>query len=382
MKLSKIAVLEGENYNELRGCCGNFELWYRFPKHIVPEKRADAFLAASLIPAMYLGEDLILDEETPVSPLLLNNLRTIQDIFVKWGSGFHKPLQRIQVQGGRLTPPATNNNATVSFFSGGVDGHYTFLKNAAEIDCLLFSKGIDMQLANEEMYQHAFRKNAEFLLGKGKLIFPIETNVRYFGHQFGLTWILCFGGGLSSIALAGGFKKCFIASSLSYADLYPHGSSFISDHLWRTEHTEITHDGAEATRIEKIRKIAEDPAILNILRVCWHDKGYNCGECEKCLRTMASLRVLGLSSLTFPECSDELVRTKIAKLVLYDNHDGAYMEENLNAARERNDYVLLRALMQVKRRTSRREIYRLLDDTYFNNALSRTKRKIRALFKR
>ncbi|PCJ27298.1 MAG: hypothetical protein COA96_03690 [SAR86 cluster bacterium] len=376
MKITNISVSEKGAQNEIRGLCGDFELWYRFPKHILPEMRADAFIAASLIPAMFCGEDIVLDDEIPVSPLLLKNIEQLQDIFIMWGHGFGKVLRRIKVTGGICIPPQSTNDATVSFFSGGVDGTHTFLKHREEIDYLLFSKGIDIQLSNEEMYQVAFEKNVGFLKRKDKNLFPVETNVRFFGHEFGLTWILCFGGGLSSIALAGGFKKCFIASSLSYADLYPHGSSFVSDHLWRNEHTEIKHDGAEATRIDKIRFIAKDEDALNILRVCWHDKGYNCGECEKCLRTMASLRILKLNAPTFPECTDQLVREKISKLKLYDNHDGAFMEENLAEARHVGDMVLVRALLKIKRNTGRRQMLHILDETYLGNRLSLLKKKV------
>ena len=149
-----------------------------------------------------------------------------------------------------------------------------------------------MQLSSKDLYELAFAKNEEFLNKREKNLYSIESNVRFLGHEYGLSWNICFGGGLSSIALAGGFKGCYIASGLSYADMYPHGSIFVSDHLWGNEHTEIIHDGAESRRIDKIQSIAKDTDVLNILRVCWHDKGYNCGECEKCLRTMTSLRAL------------------------------------------------------------------------------------------
>lgn len=376
MRISDIAINEAEAYNELSGLIGEFRVWYRFPKHVKLSIRADAFVAAGLISAMYLGEDLEIDDDLPVSPMLLENSNTIQDIFLLWGPYFEKPFKRIHIRGGNPVAAPPLNPANVSYFSGGVDGTHTFLRHQDDIDYLLFAKGIDMQLSNTDNYNYALKLNTEYLQSKRKPMYPIETNVRFFGHEFGLSWNICFGGGLSSIALAGGFKRCYIASGISYADLYPHGSSFMSDHLWSNECTQIVHDGAETTRIDKIRLIGQDKDALKILRVCWHDKGYNCGECEKCLRTMASLRALGLHTPSFPECTDDITRNKLGKLNLYEEYVGAYLAENLAAARASGDTELVKALTRIVRRGQRRQMLHLLDDMLGGN-LSKIKKRVR-----
>ena len=51
------------------------------------------------------------------------------------------------------------------------------------------------------------------------------------------------------------------------------------------------HDGAEARRCDKLRRLAESAPALKGLRVCWQDAGFNCGRCEKCLRTMIALHL-------------------------------------------------------------------------------------------
>ena len=374
MNITRIQVKQQNDYNEISGFCDDYNLFFRFPTHIVPELRADAFIAASLIPSMLTGRDIIIDDDIPVSSKLLKNIEKLQDIFYLWGPYFNKPLNRIKIIGGIESAPISTNMSTVSFFSGGVDGTHTFLKNQDSIDYLLFSKGIDMQLSSNELYNIAFAKNEEFLNKKGKNLYSIESNVRFLGHEYGLSWNICFGGGLSSIALAGGFKGCYIASGLSYADMYPHGSIFVSDHLWGNEHTEIIHDGAELRRIDKIKSIAKDPDVLNIIRVCWHDKGYNCGECEKCLRTMTSLRALGISAPTFPECTDEVVTQKVAKLKLYEEHDGSFLAENLYEANQLGDTTLIKALTKVQRNFQLRESIRMLDEALFGQCLAKFKK--------
>jgi hypothetical protein len=72
--------------------------------------------------------------------------------------------------------------------------------------------------------------------------------------------------------------------------------------LWSTELTEIEHDGCEATRIDKAAYISQHELAMQWLRVCpgrhapkvvKPDGAYNCGRCEKCLRTMITLRITG-----------------------------------------------------------------------------------------
>jgi hypothetical protein len=51
--------------------------------------------------------------------------------------------------------------------------------------------------------------------------------------------------------------------------------------------------------------------VLARLRVCWENLGnYNCGLCEKCIRTMLGLRAIGVDRCpTFPDTlTPELVR--------------------------------------------------------------------------
>ena len=98
-----------------------------------------------------------------------------------------------------------------------------------------------------------------------------------------------------ALLLSSLFKRIYIPSSETYAHLEPCGSHPLLDPLWSTEHLQIVHDGCEATRIEKVRKIAQHEVALKKLRVCWENKenAYNCGVCEKCIRTMISLYAIG-----------------------------------------------------------------------------------------
>ena len=50
----------------------------------------------------------------------------------------------------------------------------------------------------------------------------------------------------------------------------------------------------ELNRVERLALISQYPVLLDNIRVCWMDSAaYNCGQCEKCLRTMVALEGLG-----------------------------------------------------------------------------------------
>ena len=48
--------------------------------------------------------------------------------------------------------------------------------------------------------------------------------------------------------------------------------------------------------MDKVKRLATEPLALKYLRVCWgrEDGMYNCCRCEKCIRTMTSLAILGV----------------------------------------------------------------------------------------
>ncbi len=103
------------------------------------------------------------------------------------------------------------------------------------------------------------------------------------------------------LLLAPHFSRVLIPATDTYADLVPLGSHPLIDPLWSTERVEIVHDGADATRIDKLHTAAGHPAGRLHLQVCWqHLNGeYNCGICEKCVRTGVAVRLAGLDG-AFP----------------------------------------------------------------------------------
>jgi hypothetical protein len=78
----------------------------------------------------------------------------------------------------------------------------------------------------------------------------------------------------------------------------PFGTHPLIDPYYSSSDLRVHHDGIELSRLDKVRLIADWPVALENLRVCNRFLAYepgklNCGKCEKCVRTMLELLVLG-----------------------------------------------------------------------------------------
>lgn len=287
----------------------------------------EASVLLSALPAMQLG--LPLAPSTGVSQTLVSNLGGFSDIFVGWFSRY-QPLKIIS-KGDYLATPV-NSGRVGSFFTGGVDSFYTFLKHRQEITDLIYVHGYDLQLDD-----HARRK-AISLMGSsiaeqaGIRFIEIETDSQELFKAFGHWGMHSHGIALGTAGrlLASVLDKIYVPSSFAQEDLMPWGSHPDTDPLLSDERLQFVHDGCEASRVQKIQMIKDSPLALDHLRVCWErvEGAYNCGVCEKCLRTMTTLFALGVlnDSRTFPHSVDV---TRIRSLLLTSDSSRKFTNENL-----------------------------------------------------
>mgnify|MGYP000427404718 CR=1 FL=1 len=321
-----------------------FNVWYRVEEGIISE-HDDAFLAAALIPAMKNAKSLKLIGQ--VSRSLKNNSTTIQNIVHKWFPDFKK----IPVTSGDFTGTTSNSQerGVGCFFSAGVDSFYTLLKHREEITHLIYVHGFDIWLHEEDFRSSVLREVRKVAKAFGKPLIFVETNIHEFSDHFADWGLHYHGAALASVALllAPQFRTIYVPSSYAYDELFPWGSHPLLDPLWSTESLQIVHDGNEAGRIEKVALIAQSDIALNALRVCLDrtDGAYNCGHCEKCIRTMINLRLTGvpIHSTTFGR---ELDLVAVANLKLEDEHALIFAKENLRHAEAIDDQELAKALQQ------------------------------------
>lgn len=293
-----------------------------------------------------------LRSELPVSSKLLATMPQIQDIFLQFLPG----MQRVKVDAPSAVEQQLIARETASFFSGGVDGFYTFLKHRQRISRLIFAAGFDITLSQTkvvDIVQQQIRLMArELEVG----LIEVKSNMRQFSDTL-LHWRFFIGASMAGTAslLSHLVETVYIGSSHHYGDIYPWGTHPLLDPLWSTEAVNVIYDGCEATRLMKLCLVAKDPVALCRLRVCFNnrDDRYNCSRCEKCIRTMVGLRLLGVleQSGTFVR---QLDLKRISKLGIGDNaHVMRINLENYQYAKKhRIDPALERALQLSLRKTS------------------------------
>ena len=267
-------------------------LSYRLPGSYSVSRSGDAFVAQALFPAMARGETIEVDPELPVSPKFLGNCYVLQEIFHTW----NRALKLISIRASE-SPAQPLNDGAMCFFSGGVDSTYTFLKHQDEIDQVVYLHNFNFPGRSDAV---AAERNRRFVEGFGKTFIPIETNSGSFGHRYGLSRFLTQCSELGAPALLFGFPRTFVAATLTYNDLVACGGHPLTDPLFSNEGMEVVHDGADATRVDKLRRVVECDAALANLIVCVDDPNQNCGRCNKCLRTMIPLTLLGVDHGPFP----------------------------------------------------------------------------------
>ena len=268
----------------------SFELQYTAPGGALVD-RADPLIAAALLPAMQLGQPL--QVTGTASPQLLRAIPTIQQIFHCWDS--HLQLVPVQVETESIARYA-GTRGVACFFSGGIDSFYTVLKHLDEIDALIFVHGFDIAFEDRDIQEEVSRSLGEAAAELGKPLIQVKTNIRAFLDPH-VSWDLAYGAAAASVALvlALFFRRVYIASSFTYADLIPNGSHPLLDPLWSTEDVDLVHDGCETARVHKIAHVANYDTALRHLRVCLKNRGavLNCGRCRKCLVAMMGLQLAG-----------------------------------------------------------------------------------------
>lgn len=304
----------------------------------------DAFVIAVLPIALRLGLDI--SSRSPLSSRLMANLPTIMSIFAAWYDDFTP----VTVHAATIELPAPANRGIAGFFSGGVDSFFSAIDRHADLTHLVAVHGFDVPVSNRPLWNVIAPRLSLASDALDRPLLLVETNLRELSNRF-VSWPLHqFGAGLAAVAtlLAPIAHRVLIPASESFRHLNPCGSHPILDPLWSTEAVEIEHHGAAFNRNQKIAAIANSETALHHLRVCWENPGnlFNCGRCEKCVRTMLGLVVAGAEDRcrSFPDrVTSDLVRaTRIPlDLVLF------HAEANLSALRKAGHDQLGQALAEV-----------------------------------
>ncbi len=288
---------------------------------------ADAALALTALAAMDTGVDL--QVEGVLSPTFLKNQQQLMALFCQWFDRY----QPVDLNATEVVEPHVLPSGRVGcFFTGGVDSFYSFLKHREQITDLVFVHGYDVGLEDWPRREAVSAMGRAIEAATGVRFIEIESNAIRLFRDHGRWGLHSHGYGLGTVGrhLAGYLDRLYVPSSFAEADLAPWSSHPLTDPLFSDEDLQVLHDGCEAGRVDKVVALSSSPLALQHLRVCWErvEGAYNCGVCEKCLRTMTSLYAVGVleQSSTFPHT---LEARHILVLVLYDESLKIFARENL-----------------------------------------------------
>jgi hypothetical protein len=293
----------------------------------------NAFLAALAIPAMRFGEQRIALTD-PICPELKDGLENVMHSLATW-HGEERQVIPIEAPLQTAMPHPDRPSRAGCFFSGGVDALSMVHGNRQKFPKehpRYFRDGILIYgiLKGQDEEDPAFRNvmNAILTLAKDADIttIPIYTNAHihirdldpryeFWKYEYQGSFLAAVGHILSSR-----LSSVSIASSFDFPNLEPYGTHPHLDPHLSSSSLQVRHEDIMLSRYEKTRILGDWDTALEHLRVCNHissyqQGNYNCGECEKCLRTKLALLSLGLLDKTKTFQEEDIPKKSLVKAV-------------------------------------------------------------------
>lgn len=304
----------------------DFQLYFTSDEELAGDYLGDALLCALLLPAMSIGTELRID--APVSARLLENANQIQDIFHTWWN----ELARVPITTNSAYQSAATTDLSAAFFTGGVDSFYSAVTAEPSPAALAYVEGFDIRLGNQSLARTVKERLESCAAELDKPYRHVRTNYR---DLFDMDprfpgWPRSHGAALASIAHLLGYSTVIVPASFTYTELFPWGSHPLTDPLWSSDDVRILHHGADADRVTKCKRLGQSKAAMCHLRVCWKNpsNAYNCGRCEKCVRTMLNLHAAGV----LERCGSlpQSIRpADVAKLTIHGESAITFVKQNL-----------------------------------------------------
>lgn len=162
---------------------------------------------------------------------------------------------------------------------------------------------------NEEAFHVALDSLSELANRVQVTLIPVYTNLYHLDDDDVLAFEAVFGASLAAIAhiFSKRVSKGLIPSSDHVlSGMSPMGSHPLLDPNYGSADVSIAHEDTWMTRLDKVRLLTQWDDCLPYIRTCADffrpAQNINCGQCEKCLRTMIELLVCGSLTrcTTFP----------------------------------------------------------------------------------
>ncbi len=347
-----LKCIERDGWQELSAEVDGERLWFQVPNDVDLFPRAEPFVAAALLEAMYTGASIEVEAGLPLSPLLHENLAELQAVYHCW----NHELKPINIEA-TLEEAESNTGVVASCYSGGVDSGLTFARRRKQIDTLVLVLGFDVE-GEDDVWSERIARHQRFADASGKNLIPIKTNAREFCVSRKICWNFGHGLFLASLAPMLGFKVLYVPSSHTYDQLEPWGSHPLTDPMWSTAVNTIVHCGGGYSRANKVRALCSEQLVLDNIQVCRRSNSHNCGACPKCVRTMLAFYLLDAHSAMLPELDDLKL---LEWLKPRSSDDTLILEHAMILAKECENEAVFKQLRSYYKRYQLSELLPLLD---------------------
>jgi hypothetical protein len=140
---------------------------------------ASPFAAALLLPAMKQGKDVII--EGSISRQLYQGMQAIMQEALQWNIG----LRPIKIEAAALVADPPPPRRSASFFSGGVDSFYTYLKHKTDpvktdrIDSFILINGFDIKRGNLQLWDRSLTNIKSIAKADNVQLIVVRSNIQH-----------------------------------------------------------------------------------------------------------------------------------------------------------------------------------------------------------
>lgn len=334
----------------------------------------NSWLLCCTLAAMRYGEKRIALDK-PISPEIKDGLINSMKCLIAWHGGERQVIP-IEAPLDTEVSFTYKKPRAAGLFSGGIDAlamvrdnHLNFPEgHSRRIQDGILVYGV---LQGENDYDPSFQNviNAVNTMAEDAGLQLIQVYTNAYAHFRDLDADFSFwrfeyhGSFLAAIAhaFAPRFSVASIASTYDLPNLEPWGSHPLLDPLYSTTDLQIRHENAALSRLEKTKLVGEWDVALKNLRVCnekesYSQGNYNCGNCEKCVRTMTAFLALGLLDHipTFKE--HDVTKEKLIKTCyLSDNYEENCYRELIDPLEMMGRHDLVEGIQQIIKRYHQRD---------------------------
>jgi hypothetical protein len=323
-------------------------IWFDFDKKYFQNitLSGDPWLVCLTPLAFLLGQSLRINN--PVDEVLLNNIKRIQVRVNSW----YPEKNIIDIEAGTMRNGySVNVDKTATFFTGGVDSFYVLLEDYYSnnnIDYLIFIFGFDITSKNNQVVENMSKRLLKIAASLSKEIIIITTNLTETRFDR-IKWIRNYGFAIAAAALFldNLYSKVIITANTKIE----HYKSFlIGDDprivpFFSSSRISFLSYATDKSRMEKIEFLSNYKLALNNLKVCTRTRtDDNCSNCEKCLRTIAAIDVVGNIRLCSTFKVDDYIK-KISKIYFPSKSVSLHLwKEIMEVAKKNNRIDLVRAI--------------------------------------